>query len=97
MSCLPVSVSLSDSAMRPDADSAHKKTLLLCRLSVCQAYKGTVFLCMSKIKSGKKLIISIAFCGNKKKFVSLPYYIANSIIIHSYELQISNHIYLNYY
>ncbi len=31
MSCLPVSVSLSDSAMRPDADSAHKKTLLLCR------------------------------------------------------------------
>ncbi len=97
MSCLPTSVSLSDSAMRPDADSAHKKTLLLCRFSVCQAYKGTVFLCMGKIKSGKKTNNQHCLCGNKKKFVSLPYYIANSIIIHSYELKISNHIYLNCY
>lgn len=97
MSCLPTSVSLSDSAMRPDADSAHKKTLLLCRFSVCQAYKGTVFLCMGKIKSGKKTNNQHFLCGNKKKFVSLPYYIANSIIIHSYELKISNHIYLNCY
>lgn len=97
MSCLPTSVSLADSAMRPDADSAHKKTLLLCRFSVCQAYKGTVFLCMGKIKSGKKTNNQHCLCGNKKKFVSLPYYIANSIIIHSYELKISNHIYLNCY
>ncbi len=97
MSCLPTSVSLSDSAMRPDADSAHKETLLLCRFSVCQAYKGTVFLCMGKIKSGKKTNNQHCLCGNKKKFVSLPYYIANSIIIHSYELKISNHIYLNCY
>lgn len=63
-------------------------------LSSIQRYGFSLY---GQNKIGKKLIISIAFCGNKKKFVSLPYYIANSIIIHSYELKISNHIYLNYY
>lgn len=81
MCCLPASVNLSDLATRPNANSAHKKTLLLCRHSVCQAYKGTVFLCMGKIKSGKKTNNQYCLCGNKKKFVSLPYDIANSIII----------------